>query len=127
MANDFLKILSVCGVILLSACIHSSGKNQVPALLSEVNQETKTELQRVVAQLLNQENVPIAHDAFKYRSFITIERLALLDHRGNRLQGRELDIPEKIQLFLIENECFLRREKNGNTIKLDGVICIPDK
>ncbi len=78
MVNDFLKILSVCGVILLSACIHSSGKNQVPALLSEINLETKTELQRVVAQLLDQKIVPIAHDAFIYQSYITVERLALM-------------------------------------------------
>jgi hypothetical protein len=85
------------------------------------------ELHKALSQILNQEEVFIVKDAFQNQSFISVERLARKDSRGNRIQGRELDMPEKIQLVLFNGECFLKREKNNSLVKLENVKCFPEK
>ncbi len=127
MLNNIIKTSLILGILLLSACRHVTVNNSVPALLSDTDTEAKMELHKAASQLLSQEEVFIAQDAFKDRSFISVERLAYKDSRGNRIQGRELDMPEKIQLVLINDECFLKRESNDSLVKLDKVKCFPEK
>ena len=127
MLNNIIKTSLILGILLSSACRHVTVNNSVPALLSDTDTEVKIELHKAVSQLLSQEEVFIAQDAFRDRSFISVERLAYKDSRGNRIQGRELDMPEKIQLVLINDECFLKRESNDTLVKLDKVKCFPEK
>jgi hypothetical protein len=118
---------SMLFILLMFSCKHVAINNSVPALLSDTDIESKTELRKAVSQLLNQKEVFIAQDAFKKRSFISVERLAREDSHGNRIQGRELDMPEKIQLVLVNGECFLKRESNNSLVKLKNVKCFPEK
>lgn len=127
MMNVTVKTSLILGLLLLFACKHIAINNPAPALLSEADAETKMELHKAASELLNQEEVFMAEDAFQTRSFISVERLALKDSRGNRIQGRELDMPEKIQLVLINGECFLKREKNNSAVKLENVKCFPEE
>ena len=127
MVNVIVKTLLIISAFLISACGHISVKNSVPALLSDVDADAEVELHTAVTQLLNQETVLIAQDAFQYRSYITVERLTRKDSQGNRIQGRMLDMPEKIQLLLINGECILKRESNNDTVKLENVKCVQEK
>ena len=127
MLNVTIKTSLICTVLLLFACKHVAINNSLPALLSETDAVTKMEIHKAASQLLNQEEVFIADDAFQNRSFISVERLARKDSRGNRIQGRKLEMPEKIQLVLINGECFLKRESNDSLVKLENIKCFPEK
>ena len=127
MLNVIFKISVILCALFLFACKHITIDNSVPALLSDTDIESKIEVRKAVSKLLNQEEVFIAQDAFQNRSFISVERLARKDSRGNRIQGRELDMPEKIQLVLVNGECFLKRESYNSLVILENVKCFPEE
>lgn len=125
-----MKVLTVsllfAATVLLLACNSARTLEATPARLVSLDDAGRVELSSKLAELLHQNSVLIADDAFVANSILTLERKAHLDSQGNRIQGRELGMPDKVQLLLSEGHCTLKHLGNEKTIELTNLKCQPE-
>jgi hypothetical protein len=87
--------------------------------------ETRTELFEAVAATLARRDIVLSDDALTRSSVLLIERRPARDPTGQRLSGRELELPEEFRLLLRERRCMLIHERTGRRIELKTARCAP--
>lgn len=122
---DLISLVAVSLVTtVLTACQNADTVDAVPARIIDVNEITRAELRNAVAQLVSQQQVLIADDALTSTSVLILERQLIRDAQGNRIQGRELQPPEKIELQLSNGKCVLKHSSTGEIAELKKIKCI---
>lgn len=111
-----------CSVILLAACVKPGGDAQ-PARIIEPTEASRAALQQVLARALKVE-VVVAKDALTESSKLVLEPAARRHHA--RLQGRDLDKPERFFLLMEGGECLLEHERSGERYRLEDTRCEPE-
>lgn len=115
-----------CGMVALTlgACA-SLVQSSAPAVLLAPDAASRAELQRVIATALGRKMVTLAEDALTHESFLLIERTPRRDATGLRLNGRELDRPERFDLSIRQGRCVLTHQRTAVRHELRRVRCAP--
>lgn len=112
--------------LLLTACGSQPAQgNPVPALLAEATPEARAELQRVVSEAMHGVPVTLADDALTRESVLVIERNPPQDAQHRNLTGRNLESPQKFQLLISGDRCWLERAADGERWELLEAKCVP--
>ncbi len=93
--------------LLLTACQMAPAQTAVPALLTNPGPEVREELSAAVQALGGFSNVSLADSDLTHSSELVMERRQQLDGRAERLQGRDLEPPQRFQLLTRDGECWL--------------------
>jgi hypothetical protein len=124
--KTIIRFIALASVVVLCACESNNTKTPVFARVVEVDDVARMEIKSAVAKLLYQDDVLLAQDAFVDSSVLVLERPPHKDAQQNRMQGRELQMPEKITLQRIAGDCVLKRLSNDEIVKLQQVKCVAE-
>ncbi len=124
-----MKIHHLLGsLLLLAGCsLQAEGlriNEASPALLSESSTDSKAELQHAIASLLKTEEVLIADDAFMQSSRLSLSRAPHTDPNGQLIMGRNFEMPDMVQLLIMDKQCFVYHEKSDQNRPLPLSKCI---
>ena len=110
--------------LLMSACA-TTARPDTPAVLVEPDAATHAEIVKVVSGALHVESVTIADDALTHESLLVIERHPARDATGQRLSGRDFELPEQFRLVINGTQCVLVHERTGERYTLTSARCQP--
>ncbi len=114
-------------VLLLTGCMLQAEDSNIsshPALVGAQSEASITELQQLIASLLNVEQVTITPEAFTKSSKLTLERKQHLDNNGQLLMGRTLTMPQEVLLLLQDTLCFLQDAQGNQSPPLKQTPCV---
>ena len=110
-------------VAILCAACASSGEMQRPAVLIDAGRATRADLLQAVTQALDNAPLTLADDALTHENALILEPARRRDANGRLLNGRELGVPERFELFLIDSRCVLIHERTQRRILLGKARC----
>jgi hypothetical protein len=114
--------ISLSAVLTLSACA-TMAQEETPAVLVELNTQTRAEIVRAVGEALGNSDVMIANDALTRESTLFIERKPARDATGQRLSGRDYGRPERFDLVKQGDACVLVHASTQKRYVLKAVRC----
>jgi hypothetical protein len=117
-------MMTAAGMLTLMACASMSAARDVPAVITRPTPESRAELVRVVARVLNGAPVTLADDALTRDSALIIER-SRPRKDGVPLSGREMHRPEHFRLVKNGSQCVLVHERTGKRFTLASATCAP--
>jgi hypothetical protein len=117
--------LTMAGVLWLAACATTSGRRDLPAVLTNPTAESRAELVRRVSGALHGAPITIADDALTRESTLIIERARPRTADGVPLSGRETGRPEHFRLVKNGSHCVLVQERTGKRWTLKAATCSP--
>ncbi|WP_372762984.1 hypothetical protein [Pseudoalteromonas sp.] len=82
-----------------------------------------TAVAEAIASLLHSSQVQLAADVFIHSSTVTLEHLNHKDPYGNPIMGKQLNMPDKFELMVKGQQCFVRHLDSKATQQLKGVNC----
>lgn len=125
--NNIKRLVPAAALLLLGACSAQQAQgNAEPALIGEVTQESRAELQRLISEALGGAPVILAEDSLTAESTLIIERNPPRDLEQRPLQGRNMEPPKKFRLLLSGNRCWLEREEDGKRWELLETTCVAE-
>ena len=95
----------------------------LPAIITSPSNETTAELQKVIANLLAQNKVLVANDAFSQSSFLTLERAAHKSANGQLIMGRTAEQPWQLQLVKQADTCYVKEVISEKLLPLKTSQC----
>jgi len=117
----------LASLLLLAGCSLQAQDLRVseasPALLSNSSTESTAELQDAIASLLKVEEVLIADDAFMQSSHLSLSRAPHTDPSGQLIMGRNFDLPDMVQLLIMNKQCFVYHQKSDQSRPLPHSTC----
>jgi hypothetical protein len=117
--------LAVAAMLGLTACATASGREDLPAVLTEPTAESRAELARQLSEALHGAPITIADDALTRDSTLIIERARPRTADGVPLSGRETGRPEHFRLVKKGSRCVLVHERTGRRWTLKAATCSP--
>jgi hypothetical protein len=81
---------------------------------------------RETAKVLLGYDMSLSDNAFVESSTLIVERKRVNSADGQRIQGRDLEVPQKLSLVTQGSTCALKHGSTGKRIKLEGCQCISD-
>ena len=118
-------LLTVAGLLGLTACATASPQRDVPALITSPTPEGRAEIARMVSRALNGAPLTIADDALTRESTLVIERARARGPDGLPLSGRDSGRPEHFRLVKNGSRCVLVHEGSGKRFSLESASCAP--
>jgi hypothetical protein len=119
------RSLLAAATIAPAAC-GSLAAQERPALIAAPTEQSRAELERVLAEAFNGQPVTLAPDALTRDSVLTIERSTPPGPQGRAATGRTLDAPViEFKLVLRGERCALVRVADGREWPLDEARCVP--
>jgi len=115
-------------LLLLSTLLGCSAQSQEPtpklqhARLTEPQSEL---IAKGIARLMHSKPVAIADDAFINSSILVTDSMNVLDAQGNPIMGKQLAMPERFELLIKNQMCFVRHLDSKATEPLPLVKCKP--
>lgn len=106
-----------------SACSTLSAQEQ-RAVIAEPTEQSRAELERIVAAAMNGQPVTLASDALVRDSALTIERRTPGGAEGRAATGRTLEMPQRFELVLRGSTCVLRAA-DGREWQVRETRCVP--
>jgi hypothetical protein len=97
-----------------------------PAVLIESNAVVRQELRDAVIALTGFSSVQLSEHDLTQNSELVIERWPHKDGRGELIQGRNLELPQRLKLVLQDGACWLVHPSNGRRLHLAKATCRPD-
>lgn len=121
----------VLAYIITSATIAVSGcgafadndTKAVPAVLVSSNANNTRQLEQAIARLLKADKIHISQTAFTQTSLLTIERAPHKDPSGQLMMGRNVEIPQMVQLFIQADTCSIKLQKSDKARALPELEC----
>lgn len=111
-------------VLMVTACQTASLPADQAAVLSNPGAEVSAELSATIAHLAGFAKVTLAADDLTLHSELVVERLHQRDNKGELIQGRDLEKPQRFQLLTNRaGQCWLLHENSGQRIRLDKAHC----
>jgi hypothetical protein len=96
----------------------------LPAVIVNPNDASRTELARVVRTALHGAPVTLADDALTASNTLVIEHANPRDASGLPLDGRSLYRPERFELFARKSRCVLVQSRTGRRWTLRHTACV---
>jgi hypothetical protein len=106
-----LPTLTAGLVLLAGACATPAAPAERPAVIVQASAAGHAELLRTVREALGEASVTLADDALTHSSVLLIERSRQRDAAGQRLNGRELQMPDRFDLRTRHSQCLLVHER----------------
>jgi len=116
-------VLILASLVMPLACTSLSAQQDVPALITNPDEQSRAELLRVVSSALNRAAVTIAADALTRESVLTIEQRPPRDLENRPLTGRVLGMPEQFRLVMSGSKCVLVHQSDGKRTELTATRC----
>ncbi|WP_404341409.1 hypothetical protein [Pseudoalteromonas mariniglutinosa] len=116
-------IMTVLFATLLSGCLvqsHEPTPKLERALLTTANSQVIAE---AIASLLHSNSVQLADDVFTQSSTVTLDRLNHKDPLGNPIMGKQLNMPDRFELLINDQQCYVRHLDSKATQLLKGISC----
>jgi hypothetical protein len=120
-----VMVLTIAGMLSLAACATTSGRRDLPAVLTNPTAESRAELVRRVSGALHGAPITIADDALTRDSTLIVERTTPRTADGVPLSGRETGRPEHFRLVTNGSHCVLVHERTGKRWTLKAATCSP--
>ncbi|MGS0534438.1 hypothetical protein [Pseudoalteromonas sp. SaAl2] len=109
--------------ILLLGCSAPS-EAPTPKLQHALLQKPQSELiAQGLARLMRSDNIAVADDVFMKRSLMVVDNLSKTDELGNPIMGKQLNLPDRFELLIKDNLCFIRHLDSKATEPLPDVKC----
>ncbi|WP_252950340.1 hypothetical protein [Pseudoalteromonas shioyasakiensis] len=120
---------SITSLLLVSVLFGCSSKQEpTPKLQHARLTEPQSELIALgIARLMHSKPVHIAEDAFTKTSILVIETLNEIDIQGQLRSGLYPNMPERFELLIKNQMCFVRHLDSKATEPLPLVKCKPSK
>jgi len=116
--------LDLATAALASACATPDpGPSEQPARLVEPDDAARAELRAAVASFFGGAPVPLTDDALTQTSQLVVERAALRDPAGLRVDGRDLGRPQLFDLKQVDGFCVLVHRASGRRVTLPSAHC----
>jgi len=109
----------------LAACQTVATQALQPALLSHTSSEVTESLRAVLVEATGFHSVVLSERDLTVSSWITIERRQKRTPIGNVLQGRDLEMPQRLQLLTRDGQCWLQHEASRTIYPLPKAHCRP--
>jgi hypothetical protein len=114
------------GPAALLAALAAFGCNHLgdrPAVIAEPGPASSAELRAVLAEALGPRDILIAPDALTRTSFVTLG--SAVAQRDPIAGGRDLGVPERFDLVLTGDDCYLVHASTGRRYRLERTRCVP--
>ena len=123
---DLVKFALIVSVSIVAISCRTTSFTDLPALLVEPTEDSRSELLLAVRTSLNGTEVNIADDALTQVSLLTIERAPPRDLQNNPLTGRTLSAPHQFRLVVNGPNCVLINLADGGRWRLLRNRCMPE-
>jgi hypothetical protein len=122
MKSVFKRVLPA-SVLVLSACQMTSAQTSQAALLVNPGADVRQELSQAILTLSGFATVSLSETDLTRSSELVIERKHQHDGKGEMLQGRDLEMPQRFQLVLQDGQCWLQHLGSGKRQRLKVARC----
>jgi hypothetical protein len=95
-----------------------------PAVIVNPSEASRMELAHVLREALHGAPVTLAGDALTTSNTLVIEHANPRDASGRPLNGRNLDRPERFELFARKSRCVLVQSRTGRRWRLRHSACV---
>jgi hypothetical protein len=112
-------------VLTFGGCALGGEKTEASAVIVQPTAASRAELQNAVNAGLGMK-VTLADDALTKRNTLTIERNALRDSSGQRIEVREREAPEMFHLMKRGDQCVLIHERTKQETILRETQCVAE-
>ena len=115
--------LAIAGLV-LGACHSAAVQAEQAAWIAAPSPESRAELLRAVRTLVGEREVRLAADALTATHVLLLEP-AVRDRLDGRVLGRNLEMPERLELVLSDRRCYLVHIGSGERVELRQASCVP--
>lgn len=106
-----------------AACQTVATPAAVPAWLTNPGSEVQQELVQALTAMSGFASVSLSGNELTRSSELVLERRHQRDGRGGLLQGRDLEPPQRFQLLLLQEQCWLLHLPSGRQLRLFKAQC----
>jgi hypothetical protein len=117
------SIVLTVGLLSTAGCETPNAAEPEPAVLTDLNAESRAELNRVVSGALHGTPVRLAADALTHESVLVVDRVRPRDTESLPLDGRALGKPEHFRLVKQASRCILIQERTARRWILKSARC----
>ena len=115
--------ISTLAVLVFCGCSAQS-EEPTPKLQHALLTEPQSELvAQGIARLMRSDNIAVANDVFMKRSLMVVDNVTKMDELGNPIMGKQLNMPDRYELLIKNNLCFVRHLDSKATEPLPDVKC----
>ena len=119
-----MQYLQLLGLLVLGGC-QIAAQADHEALLLNPTPQVQEEARSAIARMLNKPRVLINIAELTRHSILPVERVALKDADGLRMQGLELEEPHFFKLVQYADKCYLVLLKSPQRELLPSAQCKP--
>ena len=109
--------------LLAAACQMTSAQADQPALLTNPGAEVQQELSTAIGRLTGFSSVVLSAQDFTQSSELLVERKPQTDNKGELIQGRNLEMPQRFLLISSDGKCWLVHQNSGQRSLLVKARC----
>ena len=106
----------------LVACNNLATQADRAALIASPTPESYAEVSAVLQEVLGPREILLAPDALTQSSILALEQGGGLNRAAT---GRSLEMPERFELVLSGDRCFLVQARTGDRWALEETECVP--
>ncbi|WP_209327662.1 hypothetical protein [Pseudoalteromonas sp. PA2MD11] len=120
-----VQLASLLMLLTLQGCSAQS-QEPTPKLQHARLTEPQSELiAQGIARLMHSKPIAVADDAFMNTSVLVTDSMNVMDGQGNLIMGKQLSMPERFELLIKNQICFVRHLDSKATEPLPLVKCKP--
>ena len=117
------RLLPALSIFLLAGCAFYADK-PTPKLQHALLIKPQSELiAHGMARLMRSNPIAVADDVFMQQSVMVVDNVNKSDGMGNPIMGKQLNMPDRFELLIKNNTCFLRHLDSKATEPLPKVQC----
>ncbi|WP_301003427.1 hypothetical protein [Pseudoalteromonas sp.] len=119
----YQQLMCISLLWLLVAC-NAPNSELTPKLQHALLTEPQSELiAQGLARLMHSDAIAVDNDVFMQRSLLVTDAMEQRDGHGNPIMGKQLNRPDRFELLIKKNLCFLRHLDSKATEPLPNVKC----
>ena len=124
--KQLLSLAITC--LSLTACSASEpAQLPTPKLQHALLKEPQSELiAQGITRLMRSDNIAVADDVFMKRSLMVVDNATKTDELGNPITSNQLNMPDRFELLIKNDLCFVRHLDSKATEPLPEVKCKPN-
>ncbi|WP_211183725.1 hypothetical protein [Pseudoalteromonas arctica] len=116
------KVFFIMVALLLYGC--ATGETATPKLQHALLTKPQSDLiAQGIARLMRSDNIAVAEDVFMQRSLMVVDNVTKTDELGNPIMGKQLNMPDRYELLIKNDLCFVRHLDSKATEPLPNVQC----